>query len=548
MKKNKRSVSLILFLIISLFLIYFARKNTSDNESFIINNDDDVYHCADEGQNCECNGTVFYGKRHKDQRRPGRGERQTFGNMLKSKWGWWGKRFAVAKSEGNLKCESNSFKNDRPWGWWKLNGDPLRGHYKSCWCVGNKSDGNKSLILKNIEEDKLLKKCQANSRELGEQKEDLQSKLWDARQLKNELENIKAEKELKIKTLKNRQNELMEQIQDCKSNERQTDKPTNYYREPTLNSNNVKLPSYSLYFRPHSNNYRKHWQDGWIELENKTWNDSNEFLPLDLGLSNDTNKNMQFKMAKKSFTIEFWVKPEQLFRESDRGGNQVIRKGTEGYGVELVSNSYNQLQGTKGTIKFLGAVKKYASNYYPEIEIKSKENVVELNKWQHIAVSCYILKTETIGRRDTHDTIVVKFFVNGEMVGSPEVREGHVVAGTAKGGYEYPHIYPLVIGKGFVGNLADLRLWRTEISPNDIRKYWKNTNLTSHPKLSTLLLNLINNPDDEPNSSRCIKNGKHGVFNRTVVYQPKCIGRNKRISNSLVNTGMEIAEGVKLSN
>ena len=62
MKKNKRSVSLILFLIISLFLIYVARKNTADNESFIINNDDDVYHCADEGQNCECNGTVFLGR------------------------------------------------------------------------------------------------------------------------------------------------------------------------------------------------------------------------------------------------------------------------------------------------------------------------------------------------------------------------------------------------------------------------------------------------------------------------------------------------------
>ena len=33
------------------------------------NNIPDIRYCADEGKNCECNGTVFYGKRHKDPRR-----------------------------------------------------------------------------------------------------------------------------------------------------------------------------------------------------------------------------------------------------------------------------------------------------------------------------------------------------------------------------------------------------------------------------------------------------------------------------------------------
>ena len=416
-----------------------------------------------------------------------------------------------------------------------------------------KSDGNKSLILKNNEEYKLFRQCQANSRELEEQKKDLESKLWDAKQLKNRLEYIRTDKENKIKTLKNRQNELMEQVQDCKSNERQTQRPTpstpapsiattsaptpaptNYYREPTLNSNNVKLPSYSLYFRK-----------GHIELENKIWNDRNEFLPLDLGLSDDENHDMNNKITAKSFTIEFWVKLESL----STWHPQIIRKGRYGYGLELVkplrqlSQNQDIDYSNKATINFVGtSTLQRGRGWVPDRSIRSKEGIVELNKWQHIAVSCRVGKMSFMRNRQIveEDGITVRFFVNGEMVGSPIIKQGNVLVGS----YQIldwiretkPEEHPLNIGKRFIGKLADLRLWRTEISPNDIRNYWQNTNLTSHPKLSTLLLNLINNPEDEPNPERCIKNGKQGVFNSTVVYQPKCIGRNDRISNSLVNT------------
>ena len=69
MNKNNISVSLILFLTISLFLFNVLRQKKVVNENMENNNIMTLDIVQMREKNCECNGTVFYGKRHKDPRK-----------------------------------------------------------------------------------------------------------------------------------------------------------------------------------------------------------------------------------------------------------------------------------------------------------------------------------------------------------------------------------------------------------------------------------------------------------------------------------------------
>ena len=307
MKKNNISVSLILFLTISLFLFNVLRQKKVVNENMENNNIPDIRYCADEGKNCECNGTVFYGKRHKDQRRPGRGERQTFGNMLKSYWGRWGKRFAVAKSNGNLKCHSGSFKTDVPWRFYRRwNGDPLRGHYKGCWCVENNADGGRKIkdsISTNISN---RERCDINKSKFSDQIQQYQT---DINNLNNEKRAVEEEQEIMDEEI-NRINHILDDLtqthNECKSRSLNQQPPA---QQPPAQQPPAQqpLPIYFGYFgvNPHCTNAKYLVKGSWFNL------------PRDRTLQS----NCQIRKANRQEIEEWQKKGSNDFRNWQSPGN-----------------------------------------------------------------------------------------------------------------------------------------------------------------------------------------------------------------------------------
>ena len=147
----------------------------------------------------------------------GRGERQTFGNMLNSNWSRWGKRFAVAKSNGNLKCNSGSFLTDIPWRFYRRwNGDPVWGHYKGCWCVENNADGGRKIkdsISTNISN---RERCDVNKSKFSDQIKKYQTEINNLNNEKEALDQDGLIMDKEISRITNILDDLTQTHNECK--------------------------------------------------------------------------------------------------------------------------------------------------------------------------------------------------------------------------------------------------------------------------------------------------------------------------------------------
>lgn len=87
--------------------------------------------CANEGDNCKCNGTVYYGKRFKNHK-PGHGAITSYDEMMQG-------NTSSRVVNGSISCNRAGFGND-----------PVPNYYKQCYCVSKVNNRTFALVGENI--------------------------------------------------------------------------------------------------------------------------------------------------------------------------------------------------------------------------------------------------------------------------------------------------------------------------------------------------------------------------------------------------------------
>ena len=174
-------------------------------------------------------------------------------------------------------------------------------------------------------------------------------------------------------------------------------------------------------------------------------------------------------------TIEIWFKTIS----TDDSPRYIFVKGNHGYSIQI------NCQDRK-----IGYVDNYGRLYFGhQHHIYTGNNVFEINKWQHLAVTVNTA-TNTYGQ--------LNFYINGINV--------HTFNGTSSKRIEIRDVwngsgdnnYNLYLGTSvtagvalnvFQGYLADLRIWDTELDQATIQAWYDKDLNSSHPKYNTNLGN-----------------------------------------------------------
>ena len=101
------------------FYMYSVGNDTPDDY-----NSRNLYRCADEGEECECNGAVLMGEKWNNGNNPSSGVRD-FENMTSDE-----NRYKVKHTNGSIMCNDASFRRS-------LVDNYLRGKMKQCWCASS---------------------------------------------------------------------------------------------------------------------------------------------------------------------------------------------------------------------------------------------------------------------------------------------------------------------------------------------------------------------------------------------------------------------------
>ncbi len=185
---------------------------------------------------------------------------------------------------------------------------------------------------------------------------------------------------------------------------------------------------------------------GSLEI-NVTWGDSEEYF-LDFDGIDDyvqvpNNKHLNFL---SSFTLEAWIYPNDISTDPLGGGRTIIRKGNV-YHNRNFTMEINVFRGP-GQLQF----------GFTGSGVGSKENVVSVNQWQHVAGVCDM------------NSELLKLYVNGELIEQraiatvPQISNDPVVIGATFRGDS------LGVEDFFDGLIKDVRIWNIARTQAEIKE------------------------------------------------------------------------------
>ena len=176
--------------------------------------------------------------------------------------------------------------------------------------------------------------------------------------------------------------------------------------------------------------------------------------------------------GKTQLTIEIWFKTIS----TDNTPRYIFVKGNHGYSIQI--NCHNR---TIGYIDNYGTTGFGHSQY-----IYTVNNVFEINKWQHLAVTVNTA-TNTYGQLNFYINGINVHTFNGTSSKRIEIRD--VWNGSGGGDYNLYLGTSVAYGKPkdvFQGYLADLRIWDTELDQATIQAWYDKDLNSTHSKYDNL--------------------------------------------------------------
>ena len=170
-------------------------------------------------------------------------------------------------------------------------------------------------------------------------------------------------------------------------------------------------------------------------------------------------------------TIEIWFKTIS----TDNTPRYIFVKGNHGYSIQI-----NCQDRKIGYIDNFGTTGFGHGRY-----IYTGNNVFEINKWQHLAVT---VNTATYGQLKFYINGIHVYTFNGTLNQQVEIRDVWNGGGSDKTLYLGTSVAAGLGQNVFQGYLADLRIWDTELSQSTIQA-WYDKDVNSHPNYSSNLGN-----------------------------------------------------------